>query len=719
MYDPQEVFSIVDQLAPEMGVDPRIAKMLIGAEQVHLDRTTGGYKMPAKFSPRASNVGAQGVGQVMPATLAALKEKGLLPGDFSNDGSLRSQVLASLAAIKEMAPRAGGDPLRLAAMYNGGTAAGRKYGTPDFATAPEETRNHVEKAKFMLTQLGDTGDSETNREARTPIRGTVAAAPAQASAQSAAGNPSLPFNIPGLEGVLALYGGVNAATDAATQGLQSYQAEANAGLAQSTQAVAALAEAEKAAATARIDKDAILQNRKNAIAEQFGASEEQQQVLRNEYVANEAARTALESTVNEQMAVGFFDNPLQYLANMTTLPGLVSQHNAMARKSETLQTEIARRQQNAQNQTATTAPLLNEAYSREQLAMADSKAAEALAKLAQLRTENAGTNAKNLLSVLSAETGRLQTAAQLAAIARAERREDREFEKMTEKEQADLIEIDSINKVLAPIGGKLEPKLWKEMSAAQKYPLTQLTARGNYGNSLAEAYETITDLGLYNRSKADPAMAGFMDAINAELPKRIAEMQKADIAGKAKPAELRQRALASIEADWRKPLEEGVDRERFSTGPYALDYNLAQIKGKYRGSFIGDVLDTRAKQDIRAGASSVRFADLEDAAMIAITSKKLTPAQAAKQLADFYQQEQTAKYEGLGLRLYNLPKPDTYTVYGVNTGSFFGNPQRVDAANPAALENYFVFRQVQQERMRRPPSMFNPGGGEVGNPLIR
>lgn len=34
MYDPKEVFGLVDQLAPAMGVDPRVAKMLIGAEQV-------------------------------------------------------------------------------------------------------------------------------------------------------------------------------------------------------------------------------------------------------------------------------------------------------------------------------------------------------------------------------------------------------------------------------------------------------------------------------------------------------------------------------------------------------------------------------------------------------------------------------------------------------------------------------------------------------------
>ena len=92
MYTPEEVFTLVDQLAPGMGVDARTAKALIGAEQLHRDRTTGGYKVPAQFSPRASHAGAQGVGQVMPATLSALQQQGHLPKDFANDGSLKSQV---------------------------------------------------------------------------------------------------------------------------------------------------------------------------------------------------------------------------------------------------------------------------------------------------------------------------------------------------------------------------------------------------------------------------------------------------------------------------------------------------------------------------------------------------------------------------------------------------------------------------------------------------
>lgn len=718
MYDPKEVFSLVDQLAPGMGVDPRVAKMLIGAEQVHLDRTTGGYKMPAQFSPRASYAGAQGVGQVMPATLQALQKQGHLPANFVNDGSLQSQVLASLAAIKEMAPRAGGDPLRLAAMYNGGTAAGKAYGTDAFASAPRETQNHVEKAKFMLQQLNeDQSQAETGRLAGTAVRG-AAPQPGQQQGQQA-GNSSLPFNIPGMDGVLALFGNVSAGTDAAIGGLQGYQAEANTGLQQATMAVAAQAEAEKKAALARIDQHAILETRKNTIADMFGASEEQQLQLREAYVANEAARSAIESQVNEQMAVGFFDNPLQYLANLTTLPGLVAKHNSMAVRSNDMQAEIARRQINAQQQTQTTAAQVNEAYSREQLAAADATAAKALGELARLRTENAGTNAKNLLAVVSAETGRLQTAAQLEALMRQQRQQDAEFLKLTKKEQEDTIEVDKINAMLAPLGGNLDKRLWKEMNAAQKYPLTQLTTRGSYGNSLAEAYTTITDLGLYNRSKADPAMAGFIEAISAELPKRIEALRKQDVLGKEKPAALQAAALAQIEAEWKAPLEKGADRERFNTGPYALDYNVAQLENRYKGTFIGDTLDARAKQDVRYGAGSLTFADMEDAALIQIKAGKLTPAQAAKQLANFYATEQQQKYKALGLGLYNMPKPEGYTVYGFAPGSgFFRTPLQLDAANPAALENYFMTRQVQQLRNEKLPSMFNPEG-LLGNPAIR
>ena len=720
MYTPEEVFTLVDQLAPGMGVDARTAKALIGAEQLHRDRTTGGYKVPAQFSPRASHAGAQGVGQVMPATLSALQQQGHLPKDFANDGSLKSQVMASLAAIREMAPRAGGDPLKLAALYNGGSRAGAAYGTPAFAQAPLETQNHVKKVQFMLDQLGE--NQSPAESARLGMPHTGAAAPASAGgAAGGAGNSSLPFNVPGFEHILALYRGANSAGDAATTALTGYQNEANAGLAQATAAVAEQAQAEKDAAAARIDTNAILTARRAALASQFGANDEQLASVRQQYVDLESQRQGLEQQVNAQMAVGFFDNPLQYLANLTTLPGLVNQHNALAQRSNDLQTEITRRQQNTQQQMQTTAANLTEQFAKEQMAGAEAAAAKATMELAKLRTDNAGTNAKNLMTVLGVESDRATRAIQLESMLRAQRSQDAEFQKLAKKEQQEVIEVDGINQMLSIVGGKLDPRLWKEMSAAQKYPLTQMVARGSFGNDLAESYATITGLGMYNRNKADPSVAALMDTVARELGPRVAKLQ-ANPLEKRKGEDLQAAALKELEAEWKAALDKGVDRERAgaagSSNPYRLDYNMAHLSGKYKGTFIGDALAARAATDLRDGANSITFRDLEDAATVAMNAKKLTPAQAALALSKFYQTEQLAKFDALGMARFSLPKPDSYTVTGVGSGNIFGGSVLVDAANPAALENYLFSRQATRERALRMPSLFNPSA-DVGNPMLR
>lgn len=676
MYSTEEVFKLIDTLAPALGVDPRTAKIIIGAEQVHKGETPGSYKMPAQFSPRPSPVGAQGVGQVMPATLAALQQQGFLPPDFVNDGSLKSQVQASLAAIKEMSPRAGNDPLRLAAYYNGGTRAGQAYGTSAFAGAPEETRNHVEKARFVMDQLnGEQSPAETARLARS---GTPT---------SASGNTSGIRSIPDLSDLLKLYSGINARTDAAIDGIYQSQQAADIGVADHTAALSAGAEAAKAKAAAAIDANNALQVRKDMIARTFGLTDSDVTALREEHVNTESQRRLLEQQVQEQMAVGFFDNPIKFLANLTTLPGLVAQHNALAKRANDINGEVATRQDLAIRQQQATGANLTEQFAAEQQALADAEVARVAAEAAKVRVDNAATNAKNLLTVLSTESSRFSTGVQLAAFVRAEEQQKAAEEKLSKKELDDRVEIGVVNKLLQPLGAELPPQLWKEMNAAQKLQFTQMGSRGSYGNDLPEAYQNIKALNMFNRNKADPSIVAFMDSVEESLPSRIAQIQKADVMKKLKYEDAERQALKQIESEWKAALKPGADRERQSgMNPFSINYNYAHGSGKYAGTFIGDALANRAKVDIRNGAANVKFDDLVDEALIGILAKKLKPQDAAKQLAQFYTQEQQTAYNSRGLSLFNLPRPRDYTVYA-------GPAQReIDATNPAALELYLQLR---------------------------
>lgn len=688
MYDTAEVYKLIDELAPALGVDPRTAKIIIGAEQVHKGDGGVGFKMPAQFSPRPSPVGAQGVGQVMPKTLQALQQQGHLPKDFVNDGSLRSQVVASLAAVKEIAPRAGNDPLRLAAYYNGGTNPGKAYGTPAFATAPEETRNHVEKARFVMNTLdGNQSPAETQR----------------LNATKPAGAPS---SIPDLGELMKLYGNVSQGTDTAVAAVRGYQQASDTGLQEHTEALQLGAEAAKAKANAAIEGNAILQARKDLVTQMFGLGNSDINTLRDEYVGKESQRRQLETQVQEQLSVGFFDNPLKYLANLTTLPGLVAQHNALAKRTDDINGEIATRQDLSIKQQQATAADLTGAYAKEQQAIADAEVARVTAEAAKLKVETAATNAKNMLTIVSADSGRLSAAAQLAAIVRAEQRQTAEELKLSKKETDELVEVGVVNKMLAPLGAELPAKFWKEMSPNQKLQFTQMGSRASYGNTLAESYQNIQSLGMYNRQKADPSIVRFMDSVAEQLPARIGKVMAQNVVKPPKPEDAERMALQELETEWKSWIKAGEDRERAPLGsPYNLDYNYAHITGKYNGSFIGNALTKQAQADLRNGAGLMDFNGLAAEALIEIKSEKLLPHEAAKQLATFYRDEQSQMYRARGLSLFNMPAPKDYTVYAGPAA------RQIDATNPAQLELYLMLRaKAIKEGTDAMQQMFAPYG---------
>lgn len=680
-YNTNDIFALIDELAPAMGVDASTAKMIIGAEQVFKDKATGGFRLPEQFSPRASNKDARGVGQVIPSTEAALKKQGYLPADFVLGDDPKSQVIASLATIKEMAPRAGGDPLRLAAMYNGGTAAGKAYGTDKFAQAPQETQVHVQKAKYVMDTL-NTDDQSAAETLRTQ-RGAPPVPPA-GGGTSALGTDNM------LKNLTDSFHSFGQSAGEVIGAIRGYQSEADAGLEASVAQAAAQSVAEQQVAAARIQANGILQTRKDAVNTMFQLTDTDVGAMRDEYVSIESKRRALEEQVSEQLSVGFFDNPLQYLANLTTLPGLVNQHNSLAAKSNNINKELATRQDLSAKQQAVTAANVTEQFAKEQTAAADIAAAKAQADVAKLRTENAATNAKNLIQIMQTQGQQVSTGAQIASTIRMELRQDQEFAKLDKAKQEDIVDMQATNKMLAPIGAVISPAEWKHMTATQKLPLIQMRTRGSYGNNLAESYEVITGSNLYNRQRADKGMALVIDTVSDQLPARMREIQTKDVTGKLKPDDIKRQALATIEAEWKSAAQRGTDRERVPAGnPYNIDYNFILLSGREKGTFIGNALSSIAQKNMVGGAVAAKFDNIADEALIEIANKKTTPGQAAQKIADFYQKANEESYKMRGLSFFNMPQAEGYTVYPQ------GAQRDVDLTNPAKVELYLTLRSQQ------------------------
>lgn len=687
-YSIDEVNKLIEELAPAMGVDARTAKIVIGAEQVYKDREKGGWKFPPSYSPRSSPVGAEGVGQVMPRTKQALVEQGHLPASLANDNSLRGQVAQSLAVIKEMMPRTGSDPLRIAAAYNGGSRAGKLYGTPEFSKAPAETQTHVQKAQYVMSTL--TPDSASGDEARLNRNNTPAAVSAP------------PSNM--LEQLWAGFRGVGTAANNSIEALRNYQSTADAGMATARDAITEQAVGSNMQSRGAADAAAIKQQRTDQVTQMFGLTDADIAQNRDQYAMVEAQRLQMEDEINKRLAVGFFDNPLAYLTNMTRLPGMVQEHNALARKTQQLDETITQRQQHSANHQNVTAASTVEAIRLQEEGKAKQETAKARERVAALEVENAGTNAKNLLQTLSIQSSQLESGARLAQIARVELEKNEEFTKLKKEEQEQKVEIATVNTMLAPLGSSIDERTWKEMTASSKLPLRTLASRGSYGNSLAEAYETITGSGLYNRSKASPTLVVTIDAITEQVNSRARQIEAKDALKKGKPQEYKAQALASLEQEWKEAASKGSDRERQPQGsPFTLDFNYLLNSGKYKGTMVGDVMQKRAQSNMLGGAAGLVFDDFAQEALAQIAAKRKTPGQAAQEIASFYAGADTMNYAERGLSLFHIPMPQSYTV-------FAGPAQReLDARNPAMVEQFLQLRsQALLQRQLQEQMMFTP-----------
>jgi hypothetical protein len=688
-YSQDEVNKLIEELAPAMGVDPRTAKIVIGAEQVHRDRNTGGWKFPAAYSPRPSPVGAEGVGQVMPRTRQALVDQGHLPKELATDTSLRGQVAQSLAAIKEMLPRTGTDPLRIAAAYNGGVRAGKTYGTPAFAQAPAETRTHVQKAKFVMDNL--IPDNASGDEARLARKGGAVVAPTQPSSM--------------LDQLWAGFRGVGTAANNSIDALRSYQSTADAGLDTAKNAILEQAEGNNMISRGAADAAAIKQNRVDQVTQMFSLTDADIAKNRDEYALAEAARLQKEDEINQRLAVGFFDNPIAYLTNLTRLPGMVQEHNALARKTQQLDDNITQRQQHSASHQNVTAASAVEAIRLQEEGKAKAESAKARERVAALEIENAGTNAKNLLQVLSVESGQAEMGARIAQMARDQLMKDEAFAKLKKEEQEQAIEVKTVNTMLEPLGSSIDERTWKEMTPASKLPLRTLASRGSYGNSLAEAYETITGSGLYNRSKATPSLVATIDAITDQVNARARQIEAKDALKKGKPQEYRAQALAGLESEWKEAAAKGSDRERQPQGsPFTLNFNFLLASGRYKDTMVGEVMQKRAQSNMLGGAAGLQFDDFAQEALAQVMAKKKTPGQAAQEIASFYSAADTLNYAERGLAMFHIPMPQSYTV-------FAGPAQReLDARNPAQVEQFLQLRsqallqqQIQQQFLYQLP----------------
>lgn len=312
-----ELWPLADQVAMEAGVDPAFFRSIISAE----NSADGNLRADQMLDTNTlSPKGAYGIGQVMPSTYDGLVRTGRLPKDIDRS-SIKGQLQAAAAALKETEIYAGNDPVMQAVRYNTSMETFNKFKqTGDMSALPAETQQYLQKiGKNYKTRISTTSIPS---QLKDDLLG--AAEKLDTRAQQITGD-----------------------VQKLTSSFMNEGAEAA-----STAERLGEAKATSINATANIDKEKI--RRQEMILDQFGINafdpSSNLTALQQEAAVSQQATTNLLPEIEKLRQVQFLDNPLEWVASQFKLQPLVTQYNQQAQRFNTAAAVIGKRQELAHNQ---------------------------------------------------------------------------------------------------------------------------------------------------------------------------------------------------------------------------------------------------------------------------------------------------------------------------------------------------------------------------------
>lgn len=621
----QEAFDFIDSKATEYGVDPETAKAILLSENYGANSIGKARQNPGGFtlnSELTSRKGARGLMQVMPATLDGLKGLGYVRANNNMD-SWQDQIEAGLGSLNESQTRLGiTDPKMLAADYNAGPRGSKAL--RDGTALPNETNGYLAKMDLALS-APNTGASQI-RAAENTISGspssTVTAGLGAESLMKILENSNI-----WIKEQIALI----------TTSSEQEQAAHNAAALAVQQAGAATAQA--AMAKGAIEGAAV-QARERALAiTNLDTRKADNRLAINvaEFDQIDAQRRVLAGEIDARMAVGFFDNPLEWLMNQTILPGQVEQHNAMARRQNDSLSAAQVMQNLTKNQES-----IDIAASADQIAeygvhIGNAAVAGATAKAERYKAEAAGASARKSLAIASLVDRNFDNAAKVLHWQELATRE-KEGKALKVKEQEEIADLDSkIRRLAAPIGSEMNFQQFKRLSKKQQDQWLERVSNSTYGNNLHDAIRFIRQYGNPQKMAASG---------NAEVGKLLLQMEQ-DLVNRANL----EGQLMVGRGEKVLPREEMLDaagnliqKELFASqndmihlakpgNPYLIDH-AATIKG-WKGKE-GNPVHTFVSAAYKQGGVKMTDQQIFTAVSAQILAGKLDVQTASQALADYY-----------------------------------------------------------------------------------
>lgn len=681
-----DVISYIGEVANKYGVDPTTAKRLFLSENMGKDGS-----IPSTLSEDVtSKAGAYGVMQVKPSTHEGLKRTGVLPSDHTMD-DWKGQVEAGVAALKDLQRQhKTTDPDVLAAAYNGGNKAAAAAKAGDFDALPPETKDYLAKSSLANTMLGNRPAAPSQRDVRlaeSPIPVQMAVGDTSNIGENTAVRATDAFE--------QVFKNTKTIMDNLISDItSSTKAEAAARNSQADAIITAgKAAGDEAAAAASLK--ATTANTRQKILTTLNIDPNVTDSLISSMLARfqtlDDERQPLKAEIDARQSIGFFDNPVQYLANQTRLPGMINQYNAIARdQNESLERiNVAEGIAKAADETMV-GPTADQ-YTQYGIAATNLAAAKANADAEGAKAEAASATARKVLGIahiIGTEGTMAMQAVQYNLLAGA-RQEKIDASEALRKER------DTISNQLSLVGKTIgAPNItftdWQKMSAAEREAWSTRMRTSRLGDNLSESIPFILKYGN---------LSTMANTGSAEIAKTVSDIEKEA----RKSAELLQ-SNAATRLNEKKPreyympdayriLQEGIETARDTnlmaappTNPYVANHFATTMA--WKGNPNNTVYKTVST------AAKAKVSTLTDKTVLETVTKlvgdgKLTASQAANDVSEYYSEVIKRNNANRGLSLLGLPAQTNYVVLPNDA------KLRVNLSNRAEVENYLLGTQIK------------------------
>lgn len=655
-YSVVDIAAMIDEEAARQGVPADFARKIV------LQGENAGRKTipDDAYSPKL----AHGVAQVMPTTWASLVKQGKISPEARSDNA-KDNIAAGIAVMKERLDARKGNRAAAAADYNGGIAAGD-------AVMAGKAPPALETQKY-LGRMGFAEDTPTTQGTQVTTSKTVRGTPQQQATlleQLHAYNASRGALSEELSGKLTDAAG-NAAN--ASKAIQSYGNVAG-------EAVEAAGAIEVAKVLTRA---AVLDTMSGSVLK----PDTEMVRMRNEQLGAQLKKDELRKVIDAEDSVQIWDNPLRWLANQFTQPGLKAEFNAANAQDADLERRQQNLQQRIQNQTLLDMGPLAGKMERHAALQASAVKFKATADAEDAMFKANSTLAQAVQHKAVFEEQSFDNQVKVARIAMDTMHMNRNVSE--DKEAQGMLDV--INVKRQGVGLEVIPSLtaFKALGPQKASAMIEWALTKGYGAGPGDSMATLTAVNAdVTIGNSDPLAA---KAINQQIgtPTYNAEFKALKDDPGFKKLSNRNQQIEVLNRVFEKQKQELVNEKlgnnKFSAGsPYILKLGTAATAPELQTNmFAKHVANLVSKQTPAAAIN-------DDAILQEYMARvKLDPqrqAEYAQQLSDFYLKGLQFQWSESKNGAIGYPKPKTYRLDTDMT--HYTSDKPVDMASLAAIQHW-------------------------------